>query len=88
MTMENNAGVQTRAMTGVQRREDGVQRQTEDDTERVQTAMPTTANGMGDPEVQEPARKAMKDNTENKIIMRLCEKRVFHQLRLVCTKFK
>ena len=66
--MENDTGIQTRAMTGAQRREDGAHRRTNDNTEHVQAANPATSIGTGGPETQDPARNPTEDKTEDEII--------------------
>ena len=66
--MENDTGIQTRAMTGAQRREDGAHRQTNDNTECVQAANSATPIGTGDPGTQDPTRDPTEDKTEDEII--------------------
>ena len=67
VAMENEIGVQTRAME--KHREDGAHKQTNDNTDRVQAANPTTSIGTGGQETHDPAAgNPIEDKTEDEII--------------------
>ena len=70
MAMENDISIQTRAMTGAQCREDGAQRQVDDNPEWVQVANPVavTGQGTGGPETQNPAMNTSRDKTDDELI--------------------